>query len=96
LDIDTNAAPADRCTLTHRVFTSFGEPAVPEGWDQRAWQSLLIEWDVAGTGCDEGILLLPLNRSYQFLTPRYMPVTEWTALSRPAKRKQDKERRMLW
>ena len=26
MDIDTNAAPADHCTLTHRVFTSFGEP----------------------------------------------------------------------
>ena len=24
--IEANAAPADHCTLTHRVFTSFGEP----------------------------------------------------------------------
>ena len=62
---------------------------------QRAWQSLLAEWDVAGIGFDEGILQL-LNRSYQFLAPRYMPVTEWASLSRPAKRKQDKERRMVW
>ena len=62
---------------------------------QRAWQSLLVEWDVAGIGFDEGILLL-LNRSYQFLAPRYMPVTEWTSLSRPTKRKQDEERRMVW
>ena len=62
---------------------------------QRAWQSLLAEWDVAGIGFDEGILQL-LNRSYQFLAPRYMPVTEWTSQSRPAKRKQDEERRMVW
>ena len=62
---------------------------------QRAWQSLLAEWDVAGIGFDEGILLL-LNRSYQFLAPRYMPVTEWASQSRPAKRKQDTERRMVW
>jgi hypothetical protein len=62
---------------------------------QRAWQTLLVEWDVAGIGFDEGILLL-LNRSYQFLAPRYMPVTEWTSLSRPTKRKQDEERRMVW
>jgi hypothetical protein len=62
---------------------------------QRAWQSLLAEWDVAGVGFDEGILQL-LNRSYQFLAPRYMPVTEWTSQSRPAKQKQDQKRRMVW
>jgi hypothetical protein len=62
---------------------------------QRAWQSLLTEWDVAGTGFDEGILQL-LNRSYQFLAPRYMPVTEWSSITRPTKRKQDKERLMVW
>ena len=55
---------------------------------QRAWQSLLAEWDVAGIGFDEGILQL-LNRSYQFLAPRFMPVTEWASRTRPAKRKQD-------
>ena len=35
---------------------------------QRAWQSLLLEWDVAGTSFDEGMMLL-LGRSYQFLAP---------------------------
>ena len=43
------------------------------------------EWDVAGIGFDEGILQL-LNRSYQFLAPRFMPVTEWASRTRPAKR----------
>jgi hypothetical protein len=62
---------------------------------QRAWQPLLREWEVAGIGFDEGILLL-LNRSYQFLAPRFMPVTEWTLLTRPARRKQDMARRMVW
>jgi hypothetical protein len=61
---------------------------------QRAWQALLLEWDSAGVGYDDGMTLL-LNRSYQFLAPRYMPVTEWVALNRAgAKRKS--ERRMVW
>ena len=62
---------------------------------QRAWQSLLKEWDVAGIGYDEGILLL-LNRSYQFLAPRFMPVTEWTSSLRPAKSRKDATRQMVW
>ena len=37
-----------------------------------------------------------LNRSYQFLAPRFMPVTEWISLTRPATRKQDAKRRMVW
>jgi hypothetical protein len=62
---------------------------------QRAWQPLLQEWDSAGIGFDEGILLL-LNRSYQFLAPRFMPVTEWTALSGQVGRKREKARQMVW
>lgn len=61
---------------------------------QRAWQSLLLEWDVAGTSFDEGMMLL-LGRSYQFLAPRFMPVTEWTAVLRPTK-KDKPVRRMVW
>jgi hypothetical protein len=61
---------------------------------QRAWQPLLVEWNAAGVGFDDGVLLL-LNRTYQFLAPRFMPVTEWTSHSRPAARK-DTERRMVW
>ena len=62
---------------------------------QRAWQSLLASWDGAGMGFDEGILLL-LNRSYQFLAPRFMPVTEWASVTRPQQRKQDAARQMVW
>lgn len=61
---------------------------------QRAWQTLLAEWDVAGIGFDEGMMLL-LNRSYQFLAPRFMPVTEWTANTRLAT-KQKPIRQMVW
>lgn len=61
---------------------------------QRAWQSLLSEWELAGIGFDEGILQL-LNRTYQFLAVRFMPVTEWTAASHP-KQVKDMTRRMVW
>lgn len=62
---------------------------------QRAWQSLLQEWDSAGIGFDEGILLL-LNRSYQFLAPRFMPVTEWALMTQPGKQKKGQVRQMVW
>jgi len=61
---------------------------------QRAWQSLLTEWDRAGISFDEGMMLL-LNRSYQFLAPRFMPVTEWVAVLRPGKQ-PPKTRQMVW
>jgi hypothetical protein len=61
---------------------------------QRAWQSLLSEWDGAGISFDEGMMQL-LSRSYQFLAPRFMPVTEWVAVLRPAK-KPEKVRQMVW
>jgi hypothetical protein len=60
----------------------------------RAWQSLLAEWERAGISFDEGILQL-LNRTYQFLAVRFMPVTEWAAASRP-KQEKDTTRRMVW
>jgi hypothetical protein len=62
---------------------------------QRAWQPLLSEWEVAGIGFDEGILSL-LSRSYQFLAPRFMPVTEWASLTRPGRRRKDQSRQMVW
>jgi hypothetical protein len=60
---------------------------------QRAWQALLVEWDAAGISFDEGVLAL-LNRTYQFLAPRFMRVTEWTMLNQPAKKKTVKQ--MVW
>jgi hypothetical protein len=60
----------------------------------RAWQSLLVEWGRAGIGFDEGILQL-LNRTYQFLAVRFMPVTEWISAGRPKQEKATKPR-MVW
>ncbi|HSU06870.1 MAG TPA: hypothetical protein VLI93_14985, partial [Acetobacteraceae bacterium] len=60
------------------------------------WDPILAEWDVFFGDADEGTLAL-LNRTYRFLAPRFMPVTEWisaidttrgTATRRPA--------RMIW
>ncbi|MEJ0017400.1 MAG: hypothetical protein WDN25_12695 [Acetobacteraceae bacterium] len=62
---------------------------------QRAWDSLLREWDVAGVGFDQGILAL-LARSYQFLAPRFMPVTEWASSTHPTKTKKTVDRQMVW
>ena len=43
---------------------------------QRAWQTLIDAWAAAVSDADlNGDLL---TRSYQFLAPRYMPVTEWS------------------
>jgi len=44
---------------------------------QRAWQEILDAWD----DCDpaEEVPLGLMSRTYQFLAPRYMPVTEWVA-----------------
>jgi hypothetical protein len=49
---------------------------------QRAWQPLLIEWDAAGISANDDMQML-LNRTYRFLAPRFMPVTEWIVASRP-------------
>jgi hypothetical protein len=61
---------------------------------QRAWHPLLVEWDVAGISFDDGIAML-LNRTYRFLAPRFMPVNEWVASSRPTQ-KQEINTRMKW
>jgi hypothetical protein len=61
---------------------------------QRAWHPLLVEWDVARISFDDGIVML-LNRTYRFLAPRFRPVTEWIALSRPTQ-KQGINTRMKW
>jgi len=61
---------------------------------QRAWHPLLLEWDAAGIGFDEGILSL-LNRSYQFLAPRFMPVNEWLA-GAGTRKAETATRGMVW
>ena len=63
---------------------------------QRAWHPLLLEWDAAGIGLDEGIQLL-LNRTYQFLAPRFMPVNEWLSVVSPSRPgKKNGRRQMVW
>ena len=61
---------------------------------QRAWQPLLVEWDAASTSVNDDMLML-LNRTYRFLAPRFMPVMEWVAASRPTG-KDGKIEHMRW
>jgi hypothetical protein len=61
---------------------------------QRAWQPVLDEWDEAGTDFDEGSRAL-LARTYRFLAPRFMPVTEWLSPARPERAKAP-IRQMMW
>ena len=61
---------------------------------QRAWQPLLVEWDGASTSMNDDMLML-LNRTYRFLAPRFMPVTEWITATRPTKKDGEAER-MRW
>ena len=47
----------------------------------RAWAPILDEWARSGLVLDEFAWAL-LARTYQFLAPRYMPVTEWQSTAR--------------
>ncbi len=63
---------------------------------QRAWEPILAQWDTASGSFDEGTLAL-LGRTYQFLAPRFMPVTEWISATRPGQpAKVNKSPRMIW
>lgn len=48
--------------------------------EQRAWQPILDGW--AASDPAEEVPWDLIMRTYQFLAPRYMPVTEWTPASR--------------
>lgn len=48
---------------------------------QRAWDPILAEWDAIQAPAEAGRQLL--DRTYQFLAPRFMPVTEWLSFLRP-------------
>jgi hypothetical protein len=61
---------------------------------QRAWQPVLDDWDDAAGEFDEGSRAL-LGRTYRFLAPRYMPVTEWLSPTR-LERKKAPLRQMAW
>ncbi len=63
---------------------------------QRAWEPILSAWDRADGTIDDGLFAL-LARSYRFLAPRFMPVTEWISTTKPKPRRKDKQpARMIW
>lgn len=55
----------------------------------RAWEQILLEWDSAMPGMDESTWAR-LNRTYQFLAPRFMPVQEWFSASQAQSRRAKK------
>jgi hypothetical protein len=63
----------------------------------RAWETLLIEWDGAMPGLDDATWAR-LNRTYQFLAPRFMPVQEWfsSAAQHGARRAKKPQNVMVW
>jgi hypothetical protein len=63
----------------------------------RAWQPLLVEWGGLGSIFDEHVRTA-LENAYRFLAPRFMPVTEWAAVTQPgaAQKKKPLERGMVW
>ncbi len=60
----------------------------------RAWKPILDDWDEAETEFGDGSRGL-LARTYRFLAPRYMPVTEWLTPSQ-LDRKKPVVRQMAW
>jgi hypothetical protein len=62
---------------------------------QRGWDPLLSEWDTIGQASDERMAGL-LRRTYQFLAPRFMPVTEWLTANRPRRVGPKQPTRMVW
>jgi hypothetical protein len=61
---------------------------------QRGWDPILAEWDVIDLASD-GPLRLLLDRTYHFLAPRFMPVTEWVSLLAPTRQKKQQQT-MVW
>ncbi|MDE2197696.1 MAG: hypothetical protein KGJ41_01635 [Rhodospirillales bacterium] len=64
---------------------------------QRAWEPILTDWDGTGPETGEQVWLL-LGRTYHFLAPRFMPVTEWLAVKpvRQVRGGARTERAMKW
>ena len=63
---------------------------------QRAWEPILSEWDAAAAIRYEASRPI-LSRSYRFLAPRFMPVTEWISPNRLGPRRKDALiRQMVW
>lgn len=63
---------------------------------QRAWEPVLEEWDIAAPAANENSTPI-LSRSYRFLAPRFMPVTEWISPQRLGpRRKNPPITQMVW
>ncbi|MDR3536905.1 MAG: hypothetical protein P4L71_10440 [Acetobacteraceae bacterium] len=60
---------------------------------QRGWEPILQEWDVTEPKADDSTRIL-LTKTYHFLAPRFMPITEWVSALRPAPKA--KVRGMVW
>jgi hypothetical protein len=58
----------------------------------RAWEPILLAWDSADGLGDREMWAL-IERTYQFLAPRFMPVTEWISAARP---QREDRARMVW
>ncbi len=67
---------------------------------QRSWQPILDAWHAQGEPASECGRELPwdlISRTYQFLAPRYMPVTEWAVANvRPARAGARSVQAMSW
>ncbi len=55
---------------------------------QLAWESTLGAWDAARPRADDATSVL-LGRTYRFLAPRYMPVTEWLRTAKRGSRQKE-------
>jgi hypothetical protein len=64
---------------------------------RRAWDPTFLDWAAAAPGIDESTWPR-LQRTYQFLAPRFMPVQEWSDLlgNRPVGDKPRVENVMVW
>ena len=63
--------------------------------NQRAWDPLLADWDPVVGMLDDGFWPL-LNRSYKFLAPRFMAVTEWNLTRQRPRKKHPSHAQMVW
>ena len=60
----------------------------------RAWEPILAKWDRTAMEFN-GAMAVLMGETYQFLAPRFMPVTEWLSSARPGRAKPS-EARMVW
>ena len=61
----------------------------------RAWDPILASWDVAEPAMTDPTWAL-LGRTYRFLAPRFMPITEWTLVLRPGRPRSKRLEGMVW